>query len=325
VLGLSSTLRQHRALLEPDSDGGLRVTDQFATPGYWTTLAARAFESQLPRDRLSFPDATKEGYAKALALPRAIWGIDEYEQDRLREGERYSTLQHLDQREATDSATRSINQCLRQFIGEQFPDRFVRQLCDVVGDLHDNVWSHGEGSGFSMAQRWNVPRSEGQDEYLEFALADVGRGFLRELRRVGMADIEGDTGAIAWCIQEGHSSKRLRREDDWEQTLPEDADRMPMPGAGVRRDTGGNHHMGLGLHKFIDLARRAHGRLWLATGSSMLEIAPDGSRRYHDLDVPWQGVALACCFKSSRIAGAASEQTDETLGEIIQGLTSDDG
>jgi hypothetical protein len=258
----------------------------------------------------------------AIGLSKALWGKDDYEYERRREGKNYSTLEHLDDPSATDMATSKINSCIRSFVGIQFPAEFVAKLCEVVGDLHENVWAHGMASGFSIAQKSKVAWKLGRDHDLEFALADCGSGFLGEMQRVGMR-VGSHREAIGWCIQEGTSTKKSRPGSEWAQRIPEDIIGNPLRGIEQTRFSD-NHHMGIGLYKLTQLVKGFRGRLWLVSGDAVLVVEPDGKETYHSLKNPWQGVAIACRFRTTDIKRARGEieTTDrdiERLMEILGG------
>ena len=150
------------------------------------------------------------------------------------------------------------------------------------------------------------------DQDLEFALADCGLGFLGEMQRVGMK-VSLHREAIDWCIQEGHSTKRLKPQSPWVQRMPEDVINNPLRGIEETR-VSENHHMGLGLFKLTRLVKEFRGRLWLASGNAVLCLAPDSENTYSELKFPWQGVALACRFKASEITRAGVEiKTDKDV------------
>lgn len=295
----------------------LTFPDGFLTPGALVVLTAFAKSKNLEQDRLTLSSATS-GYVSAIGLSKALCGVDDYEYGRRKEGKNYSTLEHLNSPEATDIATSRINSCIRSFVSDILPAEFVAKLCEVVGDLHENVWAHGMASGFSMAQKWPVPWTFKRDHYLEFALADSGLGFLSEMRRVGM-DVNSHREAIEWCIQEGHSTKKLKPEGEWVQRIPEDVIGNPLRGVEQTRITD-NHHMGLGLYKLTQLIKEFHGTLWLATGDTALILEPDQENAYISLIDPWQGVAIACRFKASLIARAAIEVISRDIEQIMQVL-----
>ncbi len=284
--GLVSGLKRVPLLYDRDSQT-LDVPSGFYTPGFWVVLSAFASANDVAQGRLNLRPDNRD-YASAIGLPKALWGTDDYPFDRINDGRNYSGLEHLASPEETDAATSRVNSCIRTFVGNELPESFTSYLCDVVGDLHDNVWSHGRASGFSMAQKWKVPRED--DQYLEFALADSGLGFLRELRRVGMS-VSGD--------EEGHSTKLADPEDDWAQSVPGDIINSPLTGIEKTR-TSDNHHMGLGLAKLTRLVQTFSGVLWLASGDKIFLLNSDGNRTYIDLANPWQGVAIACRFRASR-------------------------
>jgi len=215
------------------------------SPGCWVLLSAFACYHRIAEDKIIFHKDGKKGYASAIGFSRAIWGRDTFAYERKNEGRNYSPLVNLENQESTDAATEAINNCIRHYFDGEHAG-FVNDLCDLVGDLHDNVWSHGLASGFSMAQKTKVPNTE-NDYYFEFALADHGMGLLKELKRVGET-ADNDQEAIEWCIQKGHSTKKARSADDWAQTMPTDMIGNPLRGVEQVR-LSDNHHMGLGLFK----------------------------------------------------------------------------
>jgi hypothetical protein len=228
----------------------------------------------------------------------------------------------LETAEATNQANGVINECIRNIFPEGELSTFVRDLCSVVGDLHDNVWSHGESTGFSMAQRWKKPGHDGESLF-EFALADCGIGFLRELQRVGLR-IETHRDAIDWCIVKGHSSKTLRKEDPFSQRLPPDAMGNPM-GPIARIVASENHHLGLGLWKLAELVRTYSGQMWLASGNDILYMQSNVRTAHRATRVNWGGVALACRFDTKLIRGRQPEALDAVTEALAQLLGEDHG
>jgi hypothetical protein len=299
--------------------------DPYCSPGYWVSLAVRGRDRGLSVGDLRIP-ADRFGYAQAIGIEAALNQVDRYPFGRCRQGAHYSPLVVIADRDEVDRATADVSGCVRHLFREPELQPFVGNLCEVIGDLHDNVWSHAESTGISAAQRWNKPYSQGQAAYIEFALADCGRGFLGELRRSGVSRREGiidDAGAIAWCIQRGHSSK-IREDDGWTQRLPEDAMGNPM-GAAAGHLPQGNHHLGLGLAKLTTLVRDYGGELWLASGSALLRIDGDGRDAYIQTAVPWKGVALACRFATDRVLRRARHRQwlpdalDQALLQLLEG------
>ena len=114
------------------------------------------------------------------------------------------------------------------------------QLAKVVGELHDNVASHASGLGFSCAQAYN----DAGAKRIEFALADRGRGMLRNVREL-FPEVESHPEAIAWCLKRGNTTAR-NESDPWAQRLPDDAMVSPFPG-NTRPESREDHHIGEGL------------------------------------------------------------------------------
>lgn len=290
----------------------LRIENNFATPGYWAALASYCRFEYIGFDKLHFSNERKREYASAIALENALNGIDSYPYQRINSGLNYSPLVLLNSADDTDKATQAINSCIRHIFDNKELSRFVKDLCDVVGDLHDNVWSHGKSTGFSMAQKW---QKYGTNEYcFEFALADCGLGFFGELKRVGFP-IQNDEDAINWCIEKGNSSKKLKIVDEWSQRLPLDIAGNPMPSI-AHPVMSENHHMGLGLAKLIALVNNYKGQLWLVSGEKTLIIDENGNRSFKNNSQKWQGVALACRFDTEKVKNYNNSNDDEAIASI---------
>jgi hypothetical protein len=315
--GLYDLLSRKIHTSDSGRDAFFDMRNNHYSPGYWTGFVARAHSRNLCLQDLDIRNVNSFDYAKAIAIERALGQVDTYPYARKRAGENYSPLVLLESREQTDGAVSEINQCIRGLFNEEQFAEFAYSICELVGDLLDNVWAHGKSTGFSMAQKWRAPTDGFQ---FEFAVADSGMGFLRELQRVGMS-ITDDRAAIEWCIQPGNSTKK-RDVDKWEQRLPADVMGNPMGrfGRAIESD---NHHMGLGLAKLITAVEQFHGWCWLASGYAMLCISPDGQRTYMDLPVEWKGVALACRFDSKRVTGTTVQDTQDEFEDILAKLMRD--
>ncbi|BCL90672.1 hypothetical protein ACNRBV_23740 [Ralstonia pseudosolanacearum] len=305
------------------ADGAPEVQEiggYFYGPGFWTAFAAILAKRQVPYSAIKFSAKDAEQYAQAIGLPVVLGEKDNYPYQRVNEGKNYSRLVLLESAQTTDAANTSVAGCVRHLFKNHIElAPFSQDLIEVIGDLHDNVWSHGKSTGFSMAQLF---ARNGARERCEFALADCGYGFLRELHRVGKSDITTHAQAIEWCIQKGNSSKRLKAEDPWEQRLPEDAMFNPIPGL-ARAKEQENHHMGLGLAKLTALVQKYGGTLTLATGDTLFSINSGGRTVYRSLPTQWPGVALACRFDTTRIKErlAAAEVPDELTDELVRLLS----
>ncbi|QIP91218.1 hypothetical protein [Serratia fonticola] len=296
----------------------LKLPNSHRYPGSIAVLAAYINHHKIKEVNCDLPG---DGYMQAIGMPMALWGEDRYVQDRINVGTNYSLVTALKNVEAVDTATSSINSCVRRltFPGRTDYPKGITELTHVIGELHDNVWSHGVSTGFSFAQKWAVPRTNRQEHYIEFALADCGLGFFKELKRAKIEAITSHQDAIAWCIQEGNSSKHADLKDDWEQQIPDDFMGGSVFGKGVAVKEKDNNHQGLGLAHLMKLVKTYEGELQLATGNVCLEVVGDVVS-YTPLQVEWPGVAISCRFKIHRLAADHDEEIDSQLMDIMQAL-----
>lgn len=320
MFGLFDLLSRHVAITETGRDGFFDApVESYCSPGYWVSVAARARKRRLSVADLMIPD-DRLGYARAIGIETALRQADRYPFGRRNQGARYSPLVVIANRYDVDKANGDVAGCVRHLFPEPEFKPFVADLCSVIGDLHDNVWSHGVSTGISAAQRWRKPYAELGVDCLEFGLADCGMGFLRELQRAGVAQVLGIDShekAIAWCIQEGNSSKK-DDEDEWVQRLPDDAMGNPI-GRDAKIKTTENHHVGIGLFKLTSLVKRYGGQLWLVSGDAMLRIDAHGTTDYVHTAVPWDGVSLACRFTTDHVArGIGAIESDDLNDALLQ-------
>ncbi|MFM8331584.1 MAG: hypothetical protein ACKN9T_07835 [Candidatus Methylumidiphilus sp.] len=321
--GLDSYLSLSPRIRDDGSCALLEIGPDYYSPGFWVALAAYARANRIPYEKIQFSSDHQRGYSEAIKLPFALNNTDTYSFSRVKEGQNYSGLVLLESDVSTDDATRTVNGCIRHFCIGLGVDLFANSFCKVVGDLHDNVWSHGKSTGFSMAQKWKKIGAK-NDFIFEFGLADCGLGFLRELKRVGLA-ISNDNEAIEWCIKEGNSSKLINKKvDEWEQRLPIDIIGNPMPGIGKAKDSD-NHHQGLGLAKLVSLVENYKGQLWLASGEAVFAMDPE-YKTFSSPAFPWQGVCIACRFDTSMVKRSQQvEGFNEVTSAIIELLGDEDG
>jgi hypothetical protein len=319
LAGLSEALRDLPLMYEEEYNS-LYLAKGFYSPGYIVSLTAFVNSKKiLQRNFDVHPE--NSGYLDAMGFNTAIWNVASENQSRCNVGKNYSLITPLHAPEDVDEATTSINSCIRQLSGNN-SSKGLSDLFHVVGELHDNVWSHGLSSGFSMAQRTKVPRSEPIDYHFEFALADQGYGFLREMKRSGF-DINSHKEAIEWCIREGNSTKHSDEVDEWTQTLPNDLIGRSPYGSNVKTRTDENHHQGLGLAHLIKLVKKYKGQLYLASGDTCLHINSQGKERFLNLQNSWQGVAISCRFRESELSKEYTEVLDSSLLEIMEKLKGD--
>lgn len=292
-------------IFEKDYDSISLDRDHF-TPGFLTALAAFIKTHNVPEKEFhAFEE--QMSYLRTVGFHRELWQMAD-NINRVNCGRTYSPLTPLRDPAEVDQATTNINNCIRILLNNE-KNEGIAGLLRVVGELHDNVWSHGKSTGFSMAQTIKVPYTNGSDHYIEFALADNGMGFLEELRRARI-DITDHKAAIEWCIQEGNSSKLHKKDDGWTQRLPDDLiGSDPMMGFGG--EVPENNHQGLGLAHLTKLVIDYEGELQLCTGDTLLKIDENGNRTFEKLKNEWKGVAVSCRFKMSKLRQTIKENTLE--------------
>lgn len=298
----------------------------FYSPGYLATLTAYLKHKRTTERNFDCECDKQDGYLKTLGFYNILWNRPIPK--RVSDGKTYTPITQLSSAEATDDVTASINGCLRHFTGYsggEIPDG-LSQLSHVVGELLDNVWSHGFSTGFAMAQKSAVPYTHGSDHYLEFSVVDKGLGFLEETKRTGKAALHNlttDMDALNWCIQRGNSTKHANDQDEWAQQIPPEHIGDSPYGSGIGSSYEVNHHQGLGLAHLVELVQNFHGKMIIASGNAMLTVEESGDRIETELDEPWKGVAISCKFKLSSLVQEIEEEIDEDLMAIIGRLKGD--
>lgn len=157
-----------------DEYGAVNLEGAFYTPSFIVPLVC--YLKRYPISQINFgvhPD--NKTYFKTIGLYKQLWENHDTWQ-RANCGRTYSPIICLNSMEHVDQATEDICSCLRLMV-EGLTSKGLAQLEAVVGELHDNVWSHGKATGFSMAQTYQG--------FIEFTLADQGFGLLGEMRRAG--------------------------------------------------------------------------------------------------------------------------------------------
>ena len=319
LAGLITALNMLPARLALNEGKSLALPKQYYSSGFVAVLAAFLRSKNLESSQFSCHHEYNEGYLKAIGLSKAVWGIDDYKLKRINAGATYAPLTHLASRDAVDEGTGQINGCLRAMANSasvnyaQSP--VFAELQAVVGELHDNVWSHGMSSGFSTAQRRNCPKD---GLLIEFSLADCGMGFMNELQRARIKEATTHREAIEWCIQKGNSSKLAVKQDPWAQSVPDDfLGSSPFQSGITTYQNTGNHHQGLGLAKLFSLAKQYDGLLYLASGDHYLELQ-NGNISYHELAHSWQGVAISLAIKESSFVVGGQPMQDVDSVDIFE-------
>lgn len=277
--------------LSSTSEGELWIPKGFVTPGFISVATCLGFK--VDASNLIYEDPLKHsGLFDAFKVPYILTGQDAYCYDRQNAGINYSPMQMLENSEDVDRSTSETSNCIRRYAGT---NDGINKLCQVIGELHDNVRAHAGGAGFSMSLKWDYM---GRTPVIEFSVADCGQGFLRECNRINVPEVIDDSTAIEWCLGFQNSTKD-RDYDEFTQTQPLDAMGNPF---GENVDTriwnDGNNHQGLGLAKLMELINLYEGQMWVGSGSSVL-VSNKHTRSDESIGsfhrVPhWQGVAIAC-------------------------------
>lgn len=292
----------------------VRIPNKFIYPGYWCVFVAYGHSQKYPFDYFDIPDALAS-YAQAIRFPEALDGQNTYPYKRYNEGKNYSTIAHIraDGVDSNDTDVESANEMLASVIQHKLPDHTPGKadLLNVIGELHDNVCSHGAASGFSMAQYYDG------NSQLKFAVVDAGIGLLEELRLQKIQGISTHEEAIEWCIKKGNSSKKLN--DEWVQRLPSDALQNPY-GVGIETVSKDNHHQGLGLHHFVKLVKEFGGSLQLASGNCLFSIDNNGRESYIVLSGGWKGLAISCSLPLERLLEKRVKPIPEEVVSIMDKL-----
>ncbi len=289
--------------------GKVTIPDAYFYPSAIAVITAYLYANKISESNLLLPLKHK-GYFDAIGLGACLFHNDQYQNHRVKCGVNYSPMVHIQSADAVDTATSTINSCITSLTKDSH-NKSIKELKHVIGELHDNVWSHGLESGFSMAQRSKVPHTQ-EDYLIEFALADNGLGFLEETKRAKISSINTHQEAIDWCIRKGNTTKPPKT-DSWTQSIPEGCIGSPYPATITVATNTGSHHQGLGLAKLIDLVNTYHGELDVASGDTILHVR-NNKNFYELLPSSWKGVAISCRLRVSELCNGTT--TPEIPSEI---------
>ena len=187
-------------------------------------------------------------------------------------------------------------------------------MFDVIGELHDNVWSHGNSFGFSIAQKYK--------DKIIFAVVDTGLGFKKVLNNANIEDINSDIDAIEWCLQKGNTSTQSKIEDEWAQARPSDMIDNPFKDTSIStKSQNENHHEGLGLFKLMDLVKKTNGYVEILSGDAVKIVS--GPHEYDvSSKISWQGVAILCELNLSQLNQLMKQNSSSTddIERILLGI-----
>jgi hypothetical protein len=298
-----------------DAYGEVHIERAFYTPSYLIPLVTYLNSNPIDPNKFGVDPIHNKSYFQTVGLYKQLWDIED-QWIRINCGRTYSPIARLDSAEHVDQATSEIGSCIKSMV-HQVQSVGLFRLIDVIGEVHDNVWSHGKSTGFSMAQIYKDPQLH--QSFIEFTLGDQGFGFLNEMRRAGKS-VASHREAIEWCIQKGHSTKHADDEDPWLQRLPFDwVGDSPLGTFGG--EVSENHHQGLGLFHLIELVDKFNGELYLISGNSALHIK-NKVKTYIDLSNNWQGVIISCRFDKHELLSTdfVNPIDDEKISDIIKRL-----
>ena len=294
---------------------GFDISKEFITPSFIAVIAAFIKSQKISKEQIKCKE--DNSYLESIGFYNELWGTP-ITVNRHSDGFSYSPLILLDEQLKTNDATSTINSCIKRLLNNK--SSCVNDLCEVVGELHDNVWAHGKGVGFSIAQYYRKPKR------IEFAVVDCGIGFFSELKNAHIPKIENHKDAIQWCLQRGNSSKKYKErfDDGWGQRVPYDVtfESNPFSQIGISQVSvdNDNHHEGLGLAKLVDLIKATNGNLQIISGNTLFEIKNNDSSEgiYSTIDHEWKGVIIA--FSIPTTLGYKNNQ-DKDFDELLSLMT----
>lgn len=283
----------------------------FISPIVSTILAAGALRGEAGFRNISFSAACL-GYAKTIGLQEALRGEHPHGSVSASHGESYSRLTKLARDEEIDVCNEIIGNLLVATLSGAGNSGFINAVAQVVGELHSNVPAHASAAGFSAAQVYR----NAHGCRLEFAIADCGKGMLKNVQRVEPG-IVTHADAIEWCLKEGNTTAEAP--DPMAQWLPEDSVVNPYPSA-IATATTANHHIGRGLWCLTELIRKVDGQLWIYTGNAAYSVVSGGRNMVQTTDLLWEGLALEIEIDITKAQSLNDTQLSPTLIEVARRL-----
>lgn len=256
---------------------------RFVTPIISVMLAAACVQEgrQNLSKRVTFGNDA-QNYAKNNGLLDILQGRYEFPKRTGNQGITYSKLTRLSTYSEVEACNQVTNDLIYEHLGALSED-IASKVCGVVGELHDNVASHANGTGFSCGQVY----TSGGGRRLIFSIADTGCGMSANVRRV-CESIQSDDEAIRWCLQRGHTTAGFQHE--WAQRLPEDSFFNPYPTT-VETTSNENHHVGEGLWRLCELVKLLEGKIWISSGAGSF-FWQHGKEMTSSNRINWNGVAI---------------------------------
>jgi len=234
---------------------GKDVRVGFVSPSVSTALASFATTGEINHTLLAFSPSAGD-YAETNGLKKAIQRQDVSIPTTGLQGRTYSPLIQLFNESTVDKANQIINDVLHANLAQKY-SQFTHELCKVVGELHDNVASHSDGTGFSCAQVYN--KQSDVDSSVELSVADNGCGMRRKVEAF-LETKTSSTEAIEWCVEKGNTT--YKEPGKFAQKDEEFATQVGYP-EGVQTFSSRNHHLGIGLFRLKNLVEICRGGLWI--------------------------------------------------------------
>jgi len=136
-----------RALANLNATGGT-VSVGWVSPAVSVILAAASLQWREDLRRIAFSSQCQD-YASTVGLMGVLQGdVSPNPKMGNRCGDTYSPLASLSVHSEVEACNSLVNGVFRTALGTS---RLVRDVCKVVGELHDNVASHAKGRGYSAA------------------------------------------------------------------------------------------------------------------------------------------------------------------------------
>lgn len=134
-----------------DEYNEVHLEEAIYTPSYLIPFVSFLHQKPIVSGKFGVSPKNKS-YFITIGLYKQLWGhIDNF--NRINCGSKYSPIVRLDSLEHVDQATTEICSCINNMVDHK-KSHGIASLHSVIGELHDNVWSHGKSTGFSMAQSY---------------------------------------------------------------------------------------------------------------------------------------------------------------------------
>lgn len=271
------------------------------TPSFSVLLAAAALVHRVGSVHF---EGDSGSYARVIGLNDALEGRRPAPSSGQLSGETYSPLCRIDDQDDVDRANRTVSSTLEHHLSTN--PELLHYVRYVIGELHDNVASHARGVGFSAAQVYG--------DFVQFSVADAGRGFLSTARQA-VPELATDFDAIEWCMGKDNTSA-AKVEAHAQKSDPDDPfesfpDYVPL-------QTSRNHHQGLGLFELRKCVEAAQGHLVLVSGNGAIYLRPDGTTTRIPPPIPWSGVFIEFELPSSAVLPSDEENPRlQELGKFL--------